>query len=283
MSILIADCGASKCSWALLSGEGQVVQHETTGMHAASLSVEDMRQWLGALTGSGIPLDGVDTIYFYGTGCLSESINANVRQALQEKIPGTRRVSVDSDIRGALAAFSPEHPAYIGILGTGTNVGYYDGQQWSPCSRPLGYILGDEGSGADFGKALLRGILREQFNSTITRAFYGKYQLSPTDVIGQLYSSPAPNRLLASYAAFIHAHLEEEQMQDLVRRRFDHFIQAHLIPCPYKNTNLVYLSGGIATSFEALLSECLDRHGYYLMQTLRRPIEGLIKQALINR
>lgn len=45
-------------------------------------------------------------------------------------------------------------------MGTGSNSCYYDGEKICDNVSPLGYILGDEGSGAVLGKILLGDVLK---------------------------------------------------------------------------------------------------------------------------
>jgi hypothetical protein len=58
------------------------------------------------------------------------------------------------------------------ILGTGSNSCYYNGTYIEQNVSPLGYILGDEGSGAVLGKLLVADCLKNQIPENLKAAFF---------------------------------------------------------------------------------------------------------------
>ncbi len=282
MATLIADCGSSKCSWAIVRKETRTEQFDSPGMNAATLPYEEICSWVQQSLSELPSKNKIRKLYFYGAGCLSEEINAKVREAFESHLGKLDAIVVDSDMYGAFLSFQLKEPAFVGILGTGANLRYFDGKTLRACSPSLGYIMGDEGSGADLGKSLLKGILRERFDTALRTAFYDNFPQSPGQFIRELYESDHPNRYLASFAPFIHRHIDHPQMHALVRKRFDHFIQAHLLPYKAHLGRNLYLVGSVAYAFQSILAERLQAYGYTLKALLARPIEGLIKQPFVN-
>ncbi|MBR6490651.1 MAG: ATPase, partial [Muribaculaceae bacterium] len=153
--ILIADCGSTKIDWCLLDGKKKVAQIFTTGMNALLMTEEEMAECI--MTELMPSLRGYDVteIYYYGAGIISDEIKNNVINALKRNMPNVTKIEVDTDLLAAARALCQHEPGIACILGTGSNSCYYDGEKVVANVSPLGYILGDEGSGAVLGKLLV--------------------------------------------------------------------------------------------------------------------------------
>lgn len=80
------------------------------------------------------------------------------------------------------------------ILGTGSNSCFYNGKEIVSNISPLGFILGDEGSGAVLGKLLVGDILKNQLPATLKEEFLKQFDLTPPEIIDRVYRQPFPNR-----------------------------------------------------------------------------------------
>ena len=60
------------------------------------------------------------------------------------------------------------------ILGTGSNSCYYDGRTIKKNSPGIGYVLGDEGSGAYLGKKVVQYYLYNTFDEDLRARFDAK-------------------------------------------------------------------------------------------------------------
>jgi N-acetylglucosamine kinase-like BadF-type ATPase len=184
--ILIADCGSTKIDWCLLNGGEKVAQIFTTGMNALLLTQEEMTERIRTELMPHIVSYDVTEIHYYGAGIISDEIRSHVVAALQANIPGAAHIEVETDLVAAARALCGHKPGIACILGTGSNSCYYDGERIVDNVSPLGYILGDEGSGAVLGKLLVGDVLKHQLPEHLCEAFLREYETDRTDTgVGQ--------------------------------------------------------------------------------------------------
>ena len=202
---LIADCGSTKTHWCLLDNDSVEREVYTVGMNAILLTAEEMQQIMRdeLLPQLGSAVSQIDTVYFYGAGCLGGEICANVAGALRAVIPAAAHIEVDTDLLAAARALCGHRPGVACILGTGSNSCYYDGREIIDNVSPLGYILGDEGSGAVLGKILVGDVLKQQLPADLCRKFLEQYSLDRMTIIRRVYKEPGGNRFLASLSPFL--------------------------------------------------------------------------------
>src|SRR4030095_5267843 len=202
MSILIADSGSTKCEWCFLSnGRKQII--ETQGASPYFLNeiqiAEMMRKELLPALKNKKPGD----IYFYGTGCAAAANRAMVKRAIKKVFPQAG-VEVEHDLTGAARALCGMKKGIVVILGTGSNSGYYDGKKIVRNSPGLGYVLGDEGSGAYLGKKVLQYYLYKTFDEELAFKFEAKYkEINAVEILENIYKKPFPNRYLATFTLFL--------------------------------------------------------------------------------
>jgi len=289
MKTLIADSGSTKTQWALVEnrpGLPQVVHTATTiGLNPLYVTPAQiaaaLREVLTAV-GEGHP----DELYFYGSGCSGERV-AVVEQALRQALTPMTSVSVESDLVGAARALtsgpamsSSDH-VIVGILGTGAIAALYDPASRSLMPMPaLGYILGDEGSGAWFGRHLLSDYLKRQMPLRAREAFEEDFgEISVEQAICHVYQLPCPNRYLATFAAFLGRHLDLPYALRLAYTGLDAFWRRNILPIEEKS-NLevreVRLVGSVAWHLRSLIEKVAESHGYVVTQVLQNPIEGLM-------
>ena len=145
--ILIADSGSTKTDWCLGNTKTNSRAVRTGGINPFHQSVDEIKEVIASTL---IPQLGdtteFTTIYFYGAGCIPEKTNI-VKTALAQNFPKAN-ILVESDLLGAAHALCGKTAGIACILGTGSNSCFYDGKKITANISPLGYILGDEGSGA---------------------------------------------------------------------------------------------------------------------------------------
>ena len=161
--ILIADCGSTKTHWCLLDQNTVKKEYFTIGMNAVLLTAGEMEDIIRRelLLKMGELAAAVKEVYFYGAGCLGDEICGNVASAIKAVFTAADIIEADTDLLGAARALCGRRPGIACILGTGSNSCYYDGEKIVSNVSPLGYILGDEGSGAVLGKILIGDVLKQ--------------------------------------------------------------------------------------------------------------------------
>lgn len=275
--ILIADCGSTKIDWCLLNGNEKVAQIFTVGMNALMLTQEEMTERIKNELMPHIVGYKVDEIYYYGAGIISDEIKGHVVNALKANIPTATKIEVDSDLLAAARALCQHEPGIACIMGTGSNSCYYDGEKVVDNVSPLGYILGDEGSGAVLGKILVGDVLKKQLPEHICEAFLKEYDLDRTKIITAVYRQHPANRFLAQFAPFIIKNLDEPAVHDMVLRAFTAFFVRNIEN--YKNYKELPCNfvGSIAHLCKKVLKEAADSRGITIGNIIQAPMEGLIK------
>ncbi len=279
--ILIADSGSTKTAWwmgesaATSFAEGRVLT--TQGVNPFQMSPDEMQAVFESL-----PIDGGDVthIYFYGAGCTTEKVPV-VAAALQASFGSTASVFVGSDMLGAAHAVCGCSEGIVGILGTGSNSCLYDGHRLTANVSPLGYILGDEGSGAYIGKRLVGNCLKQQFPADLCRLFLEESQLTPADIIQRTYREPLPNRFLASLTPFCHRHHDRPEVQAFLVDCFSEFFRRN-IALYNRSDLLVHFVGSIAWQYEDELRVAADRCGFAVGRIVKDPLEGMVNYTLLN-
>ena len=275
--ILIADCGSTKIDWCLMNGAEKVAQIFTTGMNALLLTREEMTSRIHDELMPHIIGYKVDEIYYYGAGIISDELKDNVRAALLANIPSATKVEVDTDLLAAARALCGRKPGIACILGTGSNSCYYDGERVVDNVSPLGYILGDEGSGAVLGKLLVGDVLKKQLPEHLCQKFLEEYDMDRTKIITAVYRQPAANRFLAQFAPFLERNIHEPAIHDLVFRSFTAFFVRNVESYPNFKELPCNFVGSIALKEQDVLREAAAARGITIGNIIQNPMEGLVK------
>ena len=292
MKILFADSGSTKTHWALVEevlGLPKMIRTaQTQGLNPLYVTPEQItlacRQVLADV---GEKPTGVDELRFYGSGCSGERI-AVVERALRAVFTPMTKVIVDSDLMGAALALktkgekTPAEPFIACIMGTGSIAALYDPATRALKPMPaLGYVLGDEGSGAWFGRHLLGDYLKQQMPEKAREAFEDDFGvITAESAIRHVYQMPTPNRYLATFAAFVGRHQDLPYVERLAYRGVEAFWQRNVLPIDLLDEGIevrdVRLVGSLAWSLRPVIEKVAEVHGYVVSQVIKDPIGGLI-------
>lgn len=275
--ILIADSGSTKIDWCLLNGKKKVAQIFTTGMNALLMTEEEMAECIMNELMPSLRGYEVTEIYYYGAGIISDEIKNQVINALKRNMPHVNKIEVDTDLLGAARALCQREPGIACILGTGSNSCYYDGEKVVDNVSPLGYILGDEGSGAVLGKLLVGDVLKKQLPEHLCEKFLKEYNLDRTTIIDRVYRKPAANRFLAQFAPFLEHNINEPSIKALVMRSFTDFFVRNVASYPHYKELPCNFVGSIALLQKDVLIEAASKLGITIGTIIQAPMEGLIK------
>lgn len=271
--ILIADSGSTKTDWALVSGS-QVSYLTTQGINPFHQTEETV---LGVLRDELLPQMGAaepDHIYFYGAGC-NEQAAPRMAEYLINIFPNAS-VEAHSDLLGAARSLCGRGKGIACILGTGSNSCLYDGKKIVKNIAPLGYILGDEGSGAVIGRNFLNALLKEELPASLLKDFYARHQLTYGEIIDRVYRQPMANRFLASFLPYINeVRGQYDGVKAVVRDAFRSFVRKNI--AKYARGYEVYAVGSVAFHFADLLREACAEEGYTLKSVEQKPIDGLVR------
>lgn len=270
--IMVVDGGSTKCHW-LVFGAGPDVEFTSGGVNPLMVQASQLTaEWEALFRGREV--GRVDEVAYYGAGCIGGPANEKVARAL-EGVTGCGAVTVESDIVGAARATLGHEEGIACILGTGCNSCLYDGRMVVANVPPLGYILGDEGSGADIGRAVVAAALKGLLNERLTREFWEFAGEDYRSIISRIYSQPRANAYLANFARFAVSHLDDESVEALVLRRLGEFLSRNVMLYDRAQGLPVGFVGGVAKSFEPLLRRACEAKGVSVKVVVADPTEGI--------
>ena len=275
--ILVADCGSTKIDWCLLKNGKVEKQVFTLGMNAVMLTEEEMRQRIGDELVPELTGYPVAEVYFYGAGCISDEVCGNVARAIRSNFPSATTVEVHTDLLAAARALCGREAGIACIMGTGSNSCYYDGIEIRDNVSPLGFILGDEGSGAVLGKILLGDVLKNQLPADLCEKFLTQYELDRLTIIRRVYKEPQGNRFLSSVTPFLLENIDRKEIHDLVLNSFKSFFVRNIAQYKgYRDLSVNFI-GSIAHYYRPVLEEAAAACGCRVGNIIKSPMEGLIK------
>jgi glucosamine kinase len=281
--ILIADSGSTKTDWRWTAPNGQTGQHTTDGLNPYYENTAVIAQILKTQLRPVLGDAPVEAVYFYGAGCTGAEPNAIVEAAIRAVWPTVGTASVNSDMLGAARAACGNEPGVVCILGTGSNVGFYDGRNLAGEALSLGFWLGDEGSGGHLGKVLVQHYLHNQLPPDLHNAFRHEYpHLDRLTVLEHAYRQPFPNRFFATLAPFWSAHIDHPFAEETVRASFRAFVGLYVRRLPEATRHRVHCVGSVAAHFAPLLRQTFTEAGLTIGQLLTAPAEPLLTYHATN-
>jgi len=203
--ILVADSGSTKTNWGIIENNRLIQSLNTKGMNPYFQPESEIQNELSNILLPQLGNKPVKAVYFYGAGCTIEKIDL-VRKKI-ECCLSAELVEVNSDLLGAARCLCGHEAGIVGILGTGSNSGFYDGKTIVKNVPALGFVLGNEGAGDSLGRRFVSNLLKDMINDEIKKSFLSKYNLTIGEIIERVYKQPFPNRFLASLAPFLYEYL----------------------------------------------------------------------------
>ncbi len=275
MNILIADSGSTKCEWCLLQ-DGKKKTVVTQAISPYFLDAAGIGRVIALDLVPALKKARVDAVYFYGTGCKDPDNRRMMQKLIRGAFPGAT-VEVAHDLLGAALALCGTSPGVPCILGTGSNSCYFNGKKIMKNSPGLGYILGDEGSGAYLGKKVIQYYLYNTFDEELRYKFDVKYSTTGDEILDKVYKRPLPNRYLASFTLFLAENRGHYMIENIIEDGLNDFFFSHL--CKYRESwnSPIHFVGGVAHGFRDVIKELCQTYQFELGRILQKPMDGLIK------
>jgi len=272
---LIADSGSTKTAWKLIGKLTEDKTIKTSGINPFFRSEEDIFEELESLL---LPETGneINEIYFYGTGIINAEKGDIIKRALNQLYPDAK-IETYSDVLGAARALFGDKEGIACILGTGSNVCLYDGEKITDGVSPLGFILGDEGSGAVMGRKLLGDYFKEVMPKNLRDDFAKRYNLTREEALNRVYRSDKPNQFLAQFTPFLSAHKNSAYCHEFVQRNFMEFFERNVSHIPKYTNYPIGFIGSVAYHFSQILNTTAHYFGYEQTTIIKEPIDGLEK------
>ncbi|MBS1735043.1 MAG: N-acetylglucosamine kinase [Bacteroidetes bacterium] len=278
---LIADSGSTKTDWCLLKEAKSTSQKRPQFFSSQGLSPyfvnEDQMAFI--IANEVLPQIGrnnVNEIYFYGTGCKDKQNARWIKKVLQ-KIFENAVILIDHDLSGAAKSLCGHDKGIACILGTGSNSCYYNGSRILSNSPGLGYVLGDEGSGAYLGKKVIQHYLYDIFDADLRARFDAKFVTTSNEILSRVYKNPLPNRYLASFAIFLAENRGHYMIENIIEDGLNDFFFTHIIRYKESQKLPVHFTGSVAFGFRDVVSNLCNGYGLIEGNIFKSPMEGLVR------
>ena len=272
--ILIADSGSTKCEWCLV-GDGKKKTILTSGISPYFLGKEQiialLHKELFPKLKSAQPME----VHYYGTGLSAIENVAILKAALKQVFP-TAAINVATDLIGAARALCGHDKGIVCILGTGSNSCYYNGKKIVKNSPGLGYILGDEGSGAYLGRKVIQYYLYKTFDEELMLAFDNKFATDQSAILDNVYKQPFPNRYLASFTHFLAENRGHYMVENILEDGINDFFFTHLHKYGQSWTSTINFTGSVAFAFRDVIKDLCHSYELDLGKIIKAPMAGLV-------
>ncbi|MCF8258900.1 MAG: hypothetical protein K9J06_15195 [Flavobacteriales bacterium] len=272
--IAIVESGSTKSDWRIIGDDGQVTEASTAGFNPYFIGMDGIVAEVTSNAEITQHAPHIRTVYFYGSGCSSEAMNAVVADALRSVFT-VADVHVGHDLLGAALAAGQGDTCIVGILGTGSNACYFDGIDVDNGRASLGYVLGDEASGAWFGKRLiadhLHGMLPEGIHAALNNL-----EVTKNTVLQRVYREPRPNTYLAGFMPVLAEFRDMEYVRSLLLEGFGAFLSRYVCHFPQHRDVPVHIVGSVAHHFSDELRAASVPLGLNVGRIIHRPINALV-------
>lgn len=273
MSILIADSGATKTEWCLVT-DNKIETHFTEGLNPYYHTTESITK---VIRNDLIPEfeKSIDEVFFYGAGCDSDEKDQEVKKALDACFTKSNN-NVYHDLLAAARACFWNEPGIACILGTGSNSCLYDGEKIVEHIPSLAFILGDEGSAGYFGKKLINKYFRFEVPEDLKKDLEKNYNMSLDYITKGLYDGDQKSRFIASYGSFLGNHSDHPFVQEMLREGFENFITRIILNYSNARDYEVRFIGSVAFAYQDLIKEILQENNLKPGLFVKNPMERLV-------
>jgi N-acetylglucosamine kinase-like BadF-type ATPase len=275
MAILIADSGSTKCEWRWV-GQRKSYSYFTQGLSPYFLTPEKMEEVITRELKMKMKKDNPDEVHFYGTGN-KDPRNAKKTKGVLQKIFPSAEVTVNHDLLGISRASCQHDPGIACILGTGSNSCFFNGKKILKNSPGIGYVLGDEGSGAYLGRKVIQYYLYDIFEKELKEKFYKKYETDAADILDHVYKQPLPNRYLASFTMFLSENRGHYMIENIIEDGLNDFFYYHISRYPESKKHPVHFVGSVGFHFKDVVLGLCEWYGLTAGRILKSPMDGLVE------
>jgi len=273
---LIADSGATKCEWCVLDNGKKAKTIITQGISPYFLTGPQITELLEKELIPKLKKFQVKEVFFYGTG-LANPKNVTIVKSVLKKLFPTAKTEVQNDLLAAARALCGKNKGVACILGTGANSCFYNGKKMVKNSPGLGYVLGDEGSGAYLGKKVIQYYLYNTYDEELRASFEKKFQVTTMEILENVYKKPLANRYLASFAIFLAENRGHYMIENIIEDGLNDFFFTHLYKYRESWTLPIHFVGSIAFGFKDVLKDLCNTYELELGRVLKAPMQGLIE------
>jgi N-acetylglucosamine kinase-like BadF-type ATPase len=273
--LLVADSGSTKTNWLLTDKKNFKTEIETIGFNPFFHSTQFVLDEIGKNKTLTNHASAITEVKFFGSGCSSDDRKNIIASAFRTFFPNAN-IMVDHDMLGAALAACFDKAGLVAILGTGSNIAFWDGNNLHPTNHGLGYVLGDEGSGSYFGRKLITHFLYGLMPEDLHQKFYQRYKMDKETAIENVYHRPNANVYLASFARFLSDEASHPYIRKLIVTGLHEFVDTSVLAYPQHKNYPVHFIGSIAFHFRDILEQIALEKKFIVGKTIVRPVDELL-------
>lgn len=274
--ILIAESGSTKTAWRLIKEDNTVLSFSLSGINPFHASKEQIAEEIQQSDLMRYRSD-IKEVYFYGAGLATDTSKEIITTILREIFTGVRNIQVNDDLIAAANALFGKDKGIACILGTGSNTGLIANGELIEKVPALGYILGDEGSGANMGIRFINAYLKRDFSNELRSRLSVEPMLEMGDILDKVYKQKLPNKYLASLTKLIKKYEDEYEIKYFVKDCFQLFIDKNVKKYPNYMELPIGFVGSVAYHFKTLLLEVLEANDLQFSKIIQSPVDELVK------
>ena len=273
---LIAESGSTKTDWRTIAADGQISQYKTVGFNPYYQTADNIAEELRTNLLPNLSNTNVEEVFYYGTGITNDEKAEVIRQAIGMVFNDVKTIEAHSDMLAAARALCGREAGIACILGTGSNSCFYDGANIAFQVPPLGFWLGDEGSGGHLGKQLILSYLHRELPDDLRAKFDKRFGAKERlEIIENAYQKPFPNRYFASFSKFIFDNRQHPFMFQLVSNAFGLFFGKYLMKYPDYQKYKIHFTGSVAFYYSDILRRVATEKDCTVGVIMESPIAGL--------
>lgn len=280
MRILIADSGSTKTDWLFADENGNTLLFQTKGINPFFRTADDISQELKTEL---LPkVESADHVFFYGAGIINQEKGEVVKSALSLLYPAAV-IKTNSDVMVAPFALFKNEEGIACNIGTGSYACLYDGEDIKLAIPPLGYLLGDECSGAVLGRKLLGDYFKNVMPDDVKLLFDKRYQVTLAEVLEKVYRSERPNKYLAGFAPFLSENHTNKYILRIITESVKEFFDRNIMRIPDATNYNLGFCGSIAWAFNSIIEEIAKSYGFKTPIIIQKPIDRLKEYHLSQK
>ncbi len=283
MSILVADGGATKTAWVLISEDEEDIVIKTGGMNPRLKIDSEIESVIFDELIPQISTKEISELFFYGSGCRYWADAERMRFLLSEAFRSTD-IKILTDIQGAGRAVFGEDEGIVVISGTGSSSGLMRGGWLVDIMSSKAYPEGDYGSGCHIGSLILRDYFTNQCPSEIKELLDKERKLNFDELFLQFQDQVKSKQIAAKAMRDIASseiidpesisyveQLAATSVRMLLNLMLNHFGESALRSHPIK------LIGSTAVHFEPVFQKVFSSANLEIVSIEQSPVKGLIR------